>query len=194
MRGRKPKQESRAAEIRAKLAAWKRTPEGAKPSLRTLAREIGTSHQLLSHYLQHWAKWQSKEYRRLAANIRESAKAENRSLTAWEEHQARAYDQTAFRWTLVAAMENGLNAIARVAKKGRLGRAEVKILKLMASQGYAKAQKILETLSRTEKSKNNLPVSGCFAAKSFRSRGQVAGNSSKTVPRTNIENPKESPN
>ena len=64
MRGRKPNDESKAAEIRAKLAAWKQMPESSRPSLRELARELGTSHQLLSHYLQGWEKWQAKEYRR----------------------------------------------------------------------------------------------------------------------------------
>ena len=46
MRGRKPKQESREPEVRARLAAWKQMPEDARPSLRVLAREFGTSHQL----------------------------------------------------------------------------------------------------------------------------------------------------
>ena len=59
-RGRKPTAQSHAAEIRGKLAAWKQTPESVRPSLRVLARQIGTSHQLLSHYLQGWDKWQAK--------------------------------------------------------------------------------------------------------------------------------------
>lgn len=49
MRGRKPKQESRAAEIRARLAEWKRMPEFSRLSLRALARELSTTHQLLSY-------------------------------------------------------------------------------------------------------------------------------------------------
>src|ERR1700730_1729737 len=48
MRGRKPKQESRSAELRQKLIEWKQTPESSRPSLRALARELGTSHQLLT--------------------------------------------------------------------------------------------------------------------------------------------------
>jgi hypothetical protein len=63
------------AEIREKLAAWKATPEAARPSLRILARETGTSHQLLSHYLQHWEKWHEKEWRRRAKELRGSAEA-----------------------------------------------------------------------------------------------------------------------
>lgn len=73
-RGRKPAGESRAAEIRARLAAWKQTPEQERISLRTLAAELGTSHQLLSFYLRGLDKRQINR-----------AKTENRSLTAGEE-------------------------------------------------------------------------------------------------------------
>src|SRR6266852_6759903 len=73
MRGRKHKWESRALEFYGRLARWKQTPESARPSLRALARQLGTSHQLLSHYLRSWAKWQAKECRRQAEEIRASA-------------------------------------------------------------------------------------------------------------------------
>jgi hypothetical protein len=43
MRGRKTKQESRSAELRQRLIAWKQTPESLRPSLRALARILGTS-------------------------------------------------------------------------------------------------------------------------------------------------------
>jgi hypothetical protein len=61
MRGRKIKQESRAAELRWKLVAWKQTPESSRPSLRALACELGTSHQLLSHYLDGLEQWEYNE-------------------------------------------------------------------------------------------------------------------------------------
>ena len=51
MSGRKPAYESRATEFRHRLTAWKRIPESSRPSLRALAREMDTSHQLLAHYL-----------------------------------------------------------------------------------------------------------------------------------------------
>ena len=47
MKGRKPKQESRAMEFRRELLAWKQIPEASRPSLRSLACDLGTSHQLL---------------------------------------------------------------------------------------------------------------------------------------------------
>lgn len=51
MRGRKPIYESRAAEFRRVLTAWKTAPPSLRPSLRKLARELNTSHQLLEYYL-----------------------------------------------------------------------------------------------------------------------------------------------
>jgi len=52
MSGRKPKTESRAAEFRQRLVIWQQTPEATRPSLRSLAKELRTSHALLQHYLQ----------------------------------------------------------------------------------------------------------------------------------------------
>jgi hypothetical protein len=44
MKGRKKKPESRATEFRQRLVIRKQTPESLRPSLRQLARELGTSH------------------------------------------------------------------------------------------------------------------------------------------------------
>jgi|SRR5579863_968498 len=46
VRGRKPAYESRAAEFRQRLMVWKGTAESSRPSLRALAVELGTSHQI----------------------------------------------------------------------------------------------------------------------------------------------------
>lgn len=67
-RGRKPVGESRAPEIRARLMEWKQTPESLRSSLRALAAEIGTSHQLLSFYLQRLEEWQGTEDERQGEN------------------------------------------------------------------------------------------------------------------------------
>ena len=75
---------------------WKQTPEAYRSSLRGLAAEMGTSHQLLSFYLRRWDKWQEKEYRRKANDIRARAESENRPLTQWEQSQADAYQREAF--------------------------------------------------------------------------------------------------
>lgn len=97
-RGRKRAGESRAAEIRARLTAWKQTPEQGRISLRTLAAELGTSHQLLSSYLRGWDKWQMKECLRKAREICDRAKAERRSLTAAEEASVATYERAAHNY------------------------------------------------------------------------------------------------
>jgi hypothetical protein len=49
-RGRKPAKESRSAEIRQRIAAWKLVPYEKRKPVTVLARELGISHQLASHY------------------------------------------------------------------------------------------------------------------------------------------------
>jgi len=78
MRGRKPKQQSREAEFREKLIAWKQIPAAFRPSLRALARELGTSHQLLSHYLSTLDEWQREKE---LESFRAKAKAKNIPVT-----------------------------------------------------------------------------------------------------------------
>jgi hypothetical protein len=86
-RGRKPERESRATNLREKLAAWQETPKSLRPSLRGLARGLGTSHQLLMHYLKTLPKWLAKEHLRLAMEILARAKAESRPMTPQEYEQ-----------------------------------------------------------------------------------------------------------
>lgn len=49
--GRKPREESRAQELRDRLKLWLAMPRWRRPSLRSLAAEMQTSHQLLGHHL-----------------------------------------------------------------------------------------------------------------------------------------------
>lgn len=104
--GRKMKQESRAQEIRARLLVWKQSPESLRPSLRALAHELNTSHQLLSHYLSGLEKWQAAEYWRRAKEIRAQANADGRPLTAWEQEQSRALDRRAMCLFLESTLED----------------------------------------------------------------------------------------
>src|SRR5258708_4160965 len=94
-RGRKRISESRATEIRTRLVEWKQIPEATRISLRALAAEIGTSHQLLSFYLERLNEWQlnerAKEYRRQAKAIRDQAHAENRLMSEFEMERMIAY-------------------------------------------------------------------------------------------------------
>ena len=69
--GRKPQQESRAEEFRQRLSAWKQTPVRSRPSLRALAAELRTSHQLLKYYVDGLDQWKrDKALERLHANAR----------------------------------------------------------------------------------------------------------------------------
>lgn len=62
-------------------------PKLSRPQLRVLARELGTSHQLLGYYLKNWDRWRMKEYGRQTNAILARATTENRSLTDWELQQ-----------------------------------------------------------------------------------------------------------
>ena len=145
-RGRKPVGESRASEIRWRLVIWKQIPEPSRPSLRALARELNTSHQLLPFYLNGLEEWQCRErYRnaresanRQAEGIRARAKAENREMTMREYIEARVLPR------FIDNIEN----IRRAAQRGPLHRGQLKILKLLAKQGVPGAREALEQCSR----------------------------------------------
>jgi hypothetical protein len=183
MRGRKPKGESRATDIRASLVIWKRTPEYSRPSLRALARELSTSHQLLSHYLKQWDKWQAEEYRREGNEIRARVEAEGRPATLGEEQRINVCRDQAVYWSLSAALNDRFRKLSHQARGGHLPASGVKMLRGFAKAGYHEAPEILEKLRSAEKSKNNLPVFTSIAAKSFRSVKDVPGNSAKTLVR-----------
>jgi hypothetical protein len=96
-RGRKPKHESQAAHLLAKLAAWKYTHKSLQPSLRGLARRLGTSHQLLLYHLKELPKWQAKEHLRVAMKVLARASAENRFMTPQEYRQWLFHDTESFK-------------------------------------------------------------------------------------------------
>ncbi len=155
--GRKPKQESRATEFRQRLSAWRQMPVSSRPSLRALACELGTSHQLLTHYLDGLDKWQAKEESR---RIRARAKAEDREMTLQEALRAIAFP----------AILDNLELIKRDAKRGPLNWHQVQMLKIFAHKGVPGAKDLLQEYSQKspEKRKNNLPAISAGAGKSFR--------------------------
>jgi hypothetical protein len=163
-RGRKPAGESRAAEIRMKLLAWKQTPEPRKISLRALARELGTSHQLLGSYLKGLKDWQAKDYPRRAKAIRERAWAENRGTTPAEEQQAVALDRAGLRLMLESVMDSACKQYEKEFRDmppGALTGAKLRLIKTLAGQGVPFAQKLLQ------KQQINLPAARTHVAKSF---------------------------
>jgi DNA-binding transcriptional MocR family regulator len=140
MRGRKKKQESRAQEIRASLLVWKQTPESSRPSLRALARELGTSHQLLEHYYDGLEDWQHRERCQRAnaeaEEIRARAKAENREMTLRECVDA----------IITPGLLDQIESIRQDAKRGPLNHYQIKMLKLLARQ-FPEAQELLQKCS-----------------------------------------------
>jgi hypothetical protein len=153
MKGRKPKQDSRANEIRARLMEWKEKPESARSSLRALASELLTSHQLLSHYLEGLDKWACNDLMRRSKEIRMRAEAEHRLPTPLEEQQICYYGRLGVDMMLWIAVDDAVKQLERDAKKNRLTAKQIKMLGNLASRGHEKARKILENLSGTEKLK-----------------------------------------
>ena len=108
MKGRKRKEDSRATELRQRLVVWQQTPESMRPPLRALARELGTSHALLQHYLRNLGMWEARESWKRSAEIRARATAEGRVLAPWEREQARALDYRGGRLFAVAAFSDSI--------------------------------------------------------------------------------------
>jgi hypothetical protein len=116
------------------------------PPLRALARELGTSHQLLAFYLNGLDEWQCRErYRRAketasrqAEGIRARAKAEKREMTMWECIEVKIFGR----------FIDDVEDIRRAAQRGPLHRGQLKILKLLAKQGVPGAREALEQCSR----------------------------------------------
>jgi len=144
-KGRKRAEASRTNEIRTRLAEWKRLPESVRPSLRALGRELGTSHQLLSHYLAYWEKRQAKEWKRKAKELRKSTRAETQPWVMEEIlRQARAYDQAAFLSTMELPLGKLFSRLQRDAEGHPLNSGQVKLLRELALRGSVKAREILE--------------------------------------------------
>ena len=174
MSGRKPAQESRATEFRQRLIAWKQSPESLRLSLRALASELGTSHQLLGHYQASLEKWQHKERyheaKRESEKICARASAEGRLMTKGEEQQVRDYGRAALRAMVISAILDTLERLKQEARRGPLHPAQFKMVKILAKQGFPGAQELLQRClqSRMTNQKNNLPPIPSGSVKSFR--------------------------
>ena len=148
MSGRKPIRESRATEFRRRLVAWKQTPEWLRPSLRALACELGTSHQLLKHYLDGLEKWRYKERCRKA--IKESdqilarAMVEGRPMTQSEEQEHHAHVIAAMRARAGSVLLDELKTLKQEAGRGPLHPAQFKTAKIFVQRGFPGAQEILQ--------------------------------------------------
>jgi hypothetical protein len=141
--GRKPADESRTEAIRTRLVSWSQVPEGQRPSLRVLAKELGTSHQLLSFYLKGLNRWRRKEYLRKAQEIRDKGLG----MTWTDEQQALAYKRAAFQLMLDDALEPTFQRLEDGAKAGNLKPQELKMVSLAARHGMPRALKIKQVLA-----------------------------------------------
>jgi hypothetical protein len=174
MRGRKTTQESRATEFRQRLVAWNQTPKSLRPSLRALARELGTSHQLLKHYLDGLEKWRYKERYRQATEesdqILARAIVEDRAMTQWEIERHRVCTITAMRAKLASLMVDELASLKRATRRSSLNPAQLKLVKILAKRRFPGAQVLLDNLSQSDarNCNDNLPVISAGAVKSFR--------------------------
>ena len=179
MSGRKREQESRSAEFRRTLIAWKQAPESCRPSLRALARELGTSHQLLSHYLDGLEKWRYKERSRKATEesdqILARAIVEGRPMTEWEKQRVHGCTMASLRALAASDFLDKIEDIRQDAKRP-LHPAQIKMLKLFARMGFPEAQELLQKCSHSsvKNQMNNLPAISGGAAKSFRTVQGIA--------------------
>jgi len=142
--GRKPVTESRATELRQALVTWEQTPESMRPSLRALAKELNTSHQLLQHYLEGLEEWQCRERYRVAKatvdkkaeGILSRAKAENRELTLREYGDA----------FVVPGFVGKIEELRQEAKRGPLHSGWFKLLEMFAKRGAPEMQELAQEL------------------------------------------------
>ena len=125
--GRKSKQDSRANELRQALIAWKESPEGSRPSLRFLALQLRTSHQLLTHFLNTIDEWGLEERIRIAKErmerIQARAQQEGRQLS-WPEAA------TIIEPALLEMIANAQQEF----KLGPLESHDIKMLKMLADR------------------------------------------------------------
>jgi hypothetical protein len=133
--GRKPKHESRAAEFRQRLIAWKQSPLSLRPSLRALACELGTSHQMLAYYLDGLERWQAEEE---AKRIRARAKVESRAMTTHECLDA----------MITPGLFRQIEKLKQAAKRGPLNYWQIKMLKLYARR-FPEAHELLQKCTQS---------------------------------------------
>jgi len=143
-RGRKPADESQAAAMRTRLISWSQAPEDLRPSLRALAEELGTSHQLLSFYLRGLSKWQQQEYHRKAQEIRDKGLG----MTYADEQQMIAYERAALNCMLNRALDGFLEKLTAEAKVEGWTRKRIQLVERAACKGHPAAQKLLASLKR----------------------------------------------
>jgi len=116
--------------------------------LRALARELGTSHQLFTHYLDGLEKWQYMERYRKATmesdQIHARAYIENRPMTELEKQRVHACTEASLRALAASDFLDSIKRIKQDSKRGPLHPAQIKMLKLLARQEFPGAKELLK--------------------------------------------------
>jgi AraC-like DNA-binding protein len=153
--GRKPKQDSRAPEFRRRLIIWKQTSDSLRPSLRALAKDLHTSHQLLRHYLDGLDQWiwheRQRKAKQEAESIRQEAKRQGRPMTQFEEQRAQHCDWAASKAFVTWALLEKIARLGQKARRGPLHSLEVKLLQDLGKRGFPNALEIASTCRRKQK-------------------------------------------
>jgi hypothetical protein len=156
---RKPKELSRANEFRQALVEWRRAPQGIRPSLRDLAKQLGTSHQLLSHLLTGLDLWLAHQTYNAAAQIKTRARHENRLLTQDEIWTSENLERTAVRLHIGSLITDSLREVRKKADDGEaLDYVDVEKIRMSARQRHPIAVELLarikagaiETISKAQ--------------------------------------------
>jgi (2Fe-2S) ferredoxin len=169
-KGRRPSAESDGDRIRARLKIWRDEAPEPRPSLRQLAKELGTSHQLLCFYLRGLDEWQFQVHQQANEAIFARARGENRGITPSEESQVIANARAMVRCMIDPVLGVILEGVK---KRRRISKDFRKIIEAHARRGSPVVRKILKTYQ------NNLPLASACSRKPFKSVSPEAGNSSK---------------
>lgn len=134
------------------LAGWRQMPARGRISLRGLARQLGTSHQLLKYYLDGLEKWEYMERSRRAQQesdqIIARAILEDRPLTQFEEDRRFACTIASFKAKAYCVLLDDMKKLKREARRGPLHPDQFKMLKFLAQRGLPGAQELVERCLR----------------------------------------------
>jgi len=123
-------------------------PESSRPSLRALASELHTSHQLLAFYLKHLEKWRGEKWLHEASEIRTRSYADSRPMSPWEEQRVNDLTRAGVHAITGSMLHGLLERLERDAKCGPLHPAQFKIVKMLSKQGFPGAQDLLQKCSQ----------------------------------------------
>ena len=136
-----------ANETRELLICWKQQTRAARPSMRALARELGTSHQLLQYYLKTLLRWQGKQYFRKAKEVYARAESENRFTTPEENRKALEFNRAGVAVWAEDELNGVVDRLEQDAEHRPLVWQEIQMLKKLSTR-FPKAHELLNRGAR----------------------------------------------